>query len=174
MEQVAIDVWDALGREIVTFGWRWLIVAVPVLLGGGFLGKRYWTLRREVENLQKEPKGTPALPERTDADRFASMVEPLSGQISRLSKATTILGNAERLMSSRLTEPAEWHAPLSSVVRDLSGLGVRNAPDMPRTYEDLLRWEVYIFHIRGYAMKFDLEGAREWSGLPDEADGGKP
>lgn len=61
MEEMFNDAWSAVGREIVTFGFRWVVVGLVVALGAGWFGKRYRALKREVasgasrqESLERE------------------------------------------------------------------------------------------------------------------------
>ena len=41
-------------REIVGFGLRWLVVGLPMLGFGGFLGWRYLAMKRKITNLEEE------------------------------------------------------------------------------------------------------------------------
>ncbi len=46
--------WLWLGREIATFGLRWLVVALLMFGFGGWYGRRYRALKNEVAALHRE------------------------------------------------------------------------------------------------------------------------
>ena len=46
------DLWAWLGNEIVGFGFRWLVVAIIMLGFGGFIGRRYRSMKKRVAALE--------------------------------------------------------------------------------------------------------------------------
>ncbi len=50
-------VWEWVGRELIEFGARWLIVVLIMFGFGGWVGHRYHALKRDVADLRNELKG---------------------------------------------------------------------------------------------------------------------
>lgn len=59
MEHALQDAWNWLGREIVEFGSRWLIVAMFAFGFGGWFGKRYRDMQRRLEALERGQANEP-------------------------------------------------------------------------------------------------------------------
>lgn len=52
MELGVEQVWAWIGKEIAAFGLRWLVVLVIFFGFGGFIGRRYKELKREIASLR--------------------------------------------------------------------------------------------------------------------------
>ena len=58
MDPGAIEqAWAWLGREIVAFGFRWLVVGIVVLGFGGWLGKRYRDMKVQHRDMKVQHRG---------------------------------------------------------------------------------------------------------------------